>query len=218
MGDDIPEAYGHDQVDLFDNELFACAASRIDPIDGFLIQLHGGMKAPAGFTAQQCRTGRSNLSPRPILTELGKITTAISARPPQNFNPSHKGLPTIVNTYTKPEYKFGAVPPTESLVVAQKHVKRGFQVFLLHNSTPFVVMEWLPYFLRKAENKLTIFYVGHGADVKDLNGDDGDGFDEATVFDDGHILDDDLREVLVQNATAKARIALLSDCCYSGSV
>jgi hypothetical protein len=151
------------------------------------------------------------------LAKFGQTATAISARPPQNFNPAHKGL-SIVNTYTKPEYKFGAVPPTESLVVAQKHVKRGFQMFLFHNFTPMTTMGWLPYFLRKAENKLTIFYVGHGVNVKDLNGDEGDGFDEAMVFDDGHILDDDLREVLVQNATAKARIALLSDCCYSGSV
>jgi hypothetical protein len=41
--------------------------------------------------------------------------------------------------------------------------------------------------------KLTIFYVGHGPQVKNLDGDKGDWFDEGTVFDDGHILDDDLR-------------------------
>jgi hypothetical protein len=60
-------------------------------------------------------------------------------------------------------------------------------------------MEWFLHFLRKIGKKLTYFT-------------------SAMVFDDGHILDDDLREVLVQNATEKARIALLSDCCHSGSV
>jgi hypothetical protein len=59
---------------------------------------------------------------------------------------------------------------------------------------------------------------GHGTHVKDLNGDKSDGFDDAILFDDGHVLDDDLLEVLVQNATAKARIALLGDCCHHGSV
>jgi hypothetical protein len=34
----------------------------------------------------------------------------------------------------------------------------------------------------------------HGAQVKDLNGDTGDWFDEGTVFDAVHILDDDLRK------------------------
>jgi hypothetical protein len=75
----IPKAHEDDQVDLFDNERFARAASAIDPTEAFLFQLRRGVTAPAGFTAQQFLTGRSNLSQTPILTELGKIATAISA-------------------------------------------------------------------------------------------------------------------------------------------
>jgi hypothetical protein len=41
------------------------------------------VKAPAGLTAKQSLTGRSNLSPTPILIELGEIATAISGRPPE---------------------------------------------------------------------------------------------------------------------------------------
>jgi hypothetical protein len=97
-------------------------------------------------------------------------------------------------------------------------VKCGLEAFFLHNSTAAIVMDWLLYFLRTIGKKLTIFCVGHGAHMIDLNDDQSDGFDEAMVFDDGHILDNDLPEVLVQNATEKARSALLSDCCHSGSV
>jgi hypothetical protein len=124
----------------------------------------------------------------------------------------------IVNTYTEPKSKLGAGPLTESLVIAREHVKCGFQAFFLPNSAPTIVMEWLLHFLHKVGKKLTIFYTGRGAHVKDLNGDESDGFDEAIVFDDDHMLDNDFGEALVQNATEKARIALLSDCCHTGSV
>jgi hypothetical protein len=69
----------------------------------------------------------------------------------------------------KPEYKLGAAPLTESLVVAQEHVKSGFKEFFVHNSTPAIVMEWLLQFFHKVWKKLTIFYTGHGAQIKDLN-------------------------------------------------
>jgi hypothetical protein len=117
--DDIPEAYEDEQVDLFDNERFARAASGIDRTQAFLSQLRGGVKAPAGFTAQQFLTRRSNLSLTSILTELGKTAIVISGLPPQNFKPAHKGLISIINTDMKPEYKRGAGPLTEWPVGAQ---------------------------------------------------------------------------------------------------
>jgi hypothetical protein len=70
----------------------------------------------------------------------------------------------------KSEYKLGAAPLTESLVVAQEHVKSGFRAFFLHNSRPAIVMEWLPQFFRQVWERLTIFDTGHGAQIKDLNG------------------------------------------------
>jgi hypothetical protein len=110
--DDNPEAHEDDQVDLFDNESFARAASGIDRIEAFLIQRRGAVKTPARFTAKQFLTGRSNLSPTPVLTELGETATAISGPPPQNCHPTEKALLIIVNTYTKREYQLGAGPVT----------------------------------------------------------------------------------------------------------
>jgi hypothetical protein len=95
----------------------------------------------------------------------------------------------IVNTYTEPESKLGAGPLTVFLVFVIGHVKCGFKAIFLHHSTPAIVIEWLLHFWRKIGKDLTIFYTRHGAQVKNLNGDESDGCNEATVFVDGHVLD-----------------------------
>jgi hypothetical protein len=87
------------------------------PLRHFYFNFVAALFVPAGFTAQQCLTGSSNLCPRPVSTKFGKTATAISGQPPQNFNPTDKALRIIVNTCTKPEHKLGAAPLTESLVV-----------------------------------------------------------------------------------------------------
>jgi hypothetical protein len=55
-------------------------------------------------------------------------------------------------------------------VVAQEEVKSGFRAFFLHNSTPAIVMEWLPQLFYKVWKRLTITYTGDGAQIRNLNG------------------------------------------------
>jgi hypothetical protein len=71
-----------------------------------------------------------------------------------------------------------------------------------------------------ANDEVWIHYSGHGTQVRDTNGDEPDGADEAIVPCDfttaGMITDDTLFDLL--NQKAKCRVLLFFDSCHSGSV
>lgn len=123
----------------------------------------------------------------------------------------------VVNTYTKPEYKLGVGPLNDSINCAINHIKMGYKVFFLHNSTPHIFKGWLKFVLKNVQNDLTIFYTGHGASIEDEDGDEDDGYDEVMLFDDGYVLDDELCKYLIRYAHG-TRILLLTDCCHSGTM
>jgi len=70
----------------------------------------------------------------------------------------------------------------------------------------------------KKYTEIWIHYSGHGTPVKDLNGDEKDGFDEAIVPLDfetnGFIIDDDLNSII---SKTKCKTYITFDCCHSGS-
>jgi hypothetical protein len=198
---------GDDSVDLFADVEFE---------EGTMVERTG--KVQGKFTVEQFDAKRSGLQEGPVLASLAKAATDLRLTRPEALSPLPKSCFIICNSYTKPNLRLGPGPISDSLVVAQNHAKRGFKCYFLYNPTPAQVMSFLPVFFQKTKTALTVFFTGHGASVPDLNGDESDGFDEAMVFDEGHILDDDLREVLVQNFNGKAKVILLSDCCHSGSI
>ena len=68
------------------------------------------------------------------------------------------------------------------------------------------------------ENDVIVFtYSGHGTQVIDISGDEGDTYDEAIYVHDGTILDDDLRGI-INNMDPKATLVVISDSCFSGTV
>jgi hypothetical protein len=65
---------------------------------------------------------------------------------------------------------------------------------------------------------IIIYYIGHGDQKRDLNGDETDGMDEYWRFYGGGILtDDDLTTILSKSRT-NPFIFVISDCCSSGSM
>lgn len=60
-------------------------------------------------------------------------------------------------------------------------------------------------------------YSGHGTQVTDKNGDEGDLYDEAIYLYDGTVIDDELR-VILQGIHPQATLVVISDSCFSGSV
>ncbi|MEP7012485.1 MAG: caspase family protein [Acidobacteriota bacterium] len=102
--------------------------------------------------------------------------------------------------------------------------KLGFEVRELHDgeATRANLVRGLRDLLRdgRAGDQLVFQYSGHGAQVKDVSGDERDRFDEVLVpvdFDQGALLiDDDLYE-LCQGLRRGTTLTLLMDCCHSGT-
>lgn len=67
-----------------------------------------------------------------------------------------------------------------------------------------------------------VHYSGHGGRVRDLNGDEDDGYDETLIPVDfrsaGQIVDDDILIMLVKPMKAGVNVTVLMDCCHSGTV
>lgn len=62
-----------------------------------------------------------------------------------------------------------------------------------------------------------ITYSGHGTTVRDKNGDEADGRDEAWCLYDGNLIDDDIKAIIAK-APAGVRLTILSDSCHSGTI
>ncbi|KAG5652122.1 Ca(2+)-dependent cysteine protease, partial [Sphagnurus paluster] len=81
-------------------------------------------------------------------------------------------------------------------------------------------MQWL---VRGAapDDSLFFHYSGHGGQTKDLDGDEGDGFDEVIYPVDyqeaGHIVDDEMHDIMVKSLPAGCRLTAIFDSCHSGS-
>lgn len=69
----------------------------------------------------------------------------------------------------------------------------------------------------KSGDLLLITFAGHGGQVEDEDGDEEDGRDETWCFYDGHLLDDDLYELL-KTFKKGIRILIISDSCHSGDI
>ncbi|XXG93827.1 Ca(2+)-dependent cysteine protease [Hypoxylon texense] len=82
-------------------------------------------------------------------------------------------------------------------------------------------MEWLVAGAQP-NDALFLHYSGHGGQTKDLDGDEEDGYDEVIYPLDyetaGHIVDDQLHQVLVNPLKGGTRLTAIFDSCHSGSV
>ncbi|KAF8604393.1 hypothetical protein BDV93DRAFT_606080 [Ceratobasidium sp. AG-I] len=88
-------------------------------------------------------------------------------------------------------------------------------------------LQWLSNGCRSGDRRF-IHYSGHGTQAKDLNGDEEDGWDEALQPSDwatryehddkGLIIDDELREQLVDRLPQGSTLTALFDSCHSGTI
>lgn len=73
-----------------------------------------------------------------------------------------------------------------------------------------------------AGDSFFLHYSGHGTQMKDMDGDEADGFDEAIVPSDyeknGLVLDDTIFQLLAGGLPHDAHLVCVFDCCHSGTV
>jgi hypothetical protein len=71
-------------------------------------------------------------------------------------------------------------------------------------------------------DSLFMHYSGHGGQVADQSGDEEDGFDETVIPHDykstGQIVDDDIFDLLPARVPPGAHLAVVMDCCHSGTI
>lgn len=108
---------------------------------------------------------------------------------------------------------------------AEELTKRGFEVEMMLDSqaTGAAMREAMARYLATAVSGDTVVftYSGHGTWVRDDNGDEPDGRDEALVpydiAENGPLLDDELYDILSERARG-VRVVMISDSCHSGTV
>ncbi|KAH9037910.1 metacaspase-1 [Lactarius pseudohatsudake] len=70
-------------------------------------------------------------------------------------------------------------------------------------------------------DSLFFHYSGHGGQTKDKDGDEGDGYDEVIYPADfkkaGHIVDDEMHDIMVKPLPPGCRLTAIYDSCHSGS-
>ncbi|OHS93980.1 Clan CD, family C14, metacaspase-like cysteine peptidase [Tritrichomonas foetus] len=196
-----------------------CGESAVDSSDVQIQERAVNNLNDGNFDKKQFQAARNALPIDAALQIFRKTAVDLTGKKPSALPSSMEKCCFICcNTYTKKEYELGVGPMNDSITVAENHKKRGYQVFFVHNPKPDEFLAFLGPLFKLTTKELTIFYTGHGANVKDRNGDESDGMDEAMVFDTGHIVDDKLVDVIIANANGKTRVLLLTDCCHSGSI
>jgi len=73
----------------------------------------------------------------------------------------------------------------------------------------------------RPNDSLFFHYSGHGGQTKDLDGDEDDGYDEVIYPVDfrqvGHIVDDEMHDIMVRPLQPGVRLTAIFDSCHSGS-
>lgn len=169
-------------------------------------------------SVEQFQKLRHHATVESALSQLSELATDLSSVDPSSFTPDQSSCFICCNSYTKPQYKLGVGPINDAITVAANHKFMGYKVYFLHNPHHTLFLQFLKVFLEKVDNYLTLFFTGHGAQVKDRTGDELDGYDEVIVFDSGFVVDDELAKYLKKYSKGKAHTILLSDCCHSGTI
>ena len=123
-----------------------------------------------------------------------------------------------INTYVGTRMSLGDGPMNDGYNISKCLKRYGYTVYYLLNPKRANFMGKLEFFLKNVKNELVVYYVGHGTSVKDTDGDEDDGYDEAMVFVDGLVIDDELVASLCKNKNESNKCVLMSDCCHSGTI
>lgn len=169
-------------------------------------------------SAEQFQKLRHHATVESALGQLNELAIDLSSIDPQFFIPSPSSCLICCNSYTTPKLQLGVGPVNDAITVAANHKYMGYVVYFLHNPHHKLFLKFFRVFLEKVTNYLTVYYSGHGAQIKDTSGDEADGYDEVMVFDSGRIIDDELAVYLNKYSRGTAHTLLISDCCHSGTI
>lgn len=123
----------------------------------------------------------------------------------------------FVNTYARTLDSLKDGPINDGQMTYDGLTKLGYKPYLFKDVKRKRFKELMTMFLSTETKKLVIYFTGHGASVKDKNGDESDGYDEAFVFRDGIVLDDAVLN-LISTFNKSKQLTIITDSCHSGSI
>jgi hypothetical protein len=148
------------------------------------------------------------------LKEVGRDLSAIPiARIPATID---KAAFLCVNTYTSYRLNLGTSPINDALLFARKLKKFGFMIYFVHNPHARNFLRYLDVFFRNVTGQLVLFYVGQGNGATAEDG--SPSTEEAFVFDDGPVYEEDLITHLIENKNDTSEVILVTDACHSGTI
>lgn len=101
--------------------------------------------------------------------------------------------------------------------VAKHLIDFGYKCFYICNTTSTTAKNVIKRLISQSNKRIVFYYSGHGAQVRDLDGDEDDGYDEAFCFRGGYLIDDDFCNIVNENLKCDKFICI-SDACHSGTI
>ncbi|EAY02467.1 hypothetical protein TVAG_055560 [Trichomonas vaginalis G3] len=124
----------------------------------------------------------------------------------------------VINDYNNTKWDLGTGPDNDGYHMSKIFGEYGFNVFYIRNAKKERFLELLDHFFENTKTHLIVYYVGHGTNIKDIDGDEDDGFDEAFFFVNGAVVDDVLIKHLCEKKNPSSVLTLVTDACHSGSI
>ena len=121
----------------------------------------------------------------------------------------------FINSYEGTSFSLGEGPCNDGLTMKTKLEALGYSCYVYFDIEANQFIQLMFSFTHAPFEKLVIYFSGHGSSIRDKSGDEVDGRDEALVFKDSCILDDDLKHLI---KTQIKNLILLIDCCHSGLI
>jgi hypothetical protein len=137
------------------------------------------------------------------------------SRVPSRFN---KVAFLCINTYSSYRLALGTGPLNDALHLAKVLKNSGFEIYFLHNPHVRNFLVYLDLFFKNATNQLVFYYVGRGTTLRTPDSTSSDPRDQALVFDDGVVSDDELCTHLIENRNPTCEVILITDACFEGTI
>lgn len=121
------------------------------------------------------------------------------------------------NSYEGTHYSLGDCAINDGILSYDWFNNLGYNTFCFHDILSMEAVNILNKAVNSGCKRLAVYFIGHGVNSFDNNGDEEDGKDEFFVFKDRYMRDDDMRKILNSNKDLK-ELVLMSDCCHSGTI
>jgi Caspase domain len=162
----------------------------------------------------------------PTVRSLPLVATPVPVMPPvgptRGFSGVRKAICVGIDAYPAPNTLAGCVNDARDWAAVLESLAFDVTLLLNQQATRLAILDAIERAVTAAQpgDVIAIQYSGHGTQVKDLDGDETDGLDEALVPIDftagSFIIDDDLRSLMVRIPVG-VNVTCFMDCCHSGS-